>query len=260
VTSHVVHLGDCLDRLTGMESLADKSIDHVITDPPYSKVVVTSSKTTRYRSAEARIASQGKTAPMHETRDLGYAGLEEGQRRAVAAHLARIARRWVIVFCDAESLSAWRTELESGGARHVRMGAWVMPNFTPQFTGDRPGTGWEAFEIAYGKNVGRMRWNGGGNCSVYEFIRTPNGTAERDALGHPSPKPLPLMEALIRDFTDPGETILDPFAGSGTTGVAAKRLGRSFIGWERDPKYHAIALKRIENTREQLRMFEGFGT
>lgn len=60
------------------------------------------------------------------------------------------------------------------------------------------------------------------------------------------------MEALVRDFTDPGETVLDPFAGSGSTGVACRKLGRAFVGWERDPKYAAIARRRIEETREQL--------
>lgn len=69
---------------------------------------------------------------------------------------------------------------------------------------------------------------------------------------HTTQKPLWLMEALVRDFTDPGEVVLDPFAGSGTTGVAAKRLGRGFIGWERDPKYAAIAERRIRDAREQL--------
>ena len=68
-------------------------------------------------------------------------------------------------------------------------------------------------------------------------------------------KPLSLMEKLIRDFTDPGDLILDPFAGSGTTGVAAIRLGRRFIGWERDPKYHAIAVKRLEDAKEQFEIF-----
>ena len=64
------------------------------------------------------------------------------------------------------------------------------------------------------------------------------------------------MERLILDFTDPGDLILDPFAGSGTTGVAAVRLGRRFVGWEKDPKYHAIATKRLAGTREQLSLLE----
>jgi len=69
---------------------------------------------------------------------------------------------------------------------------------------------------------------------------------------HETQKPISLMEELTRDFTDPGELVCDPFAGSGTTGVACKHLGRRFVGWERDPKYYAIALQRIAYTREQL--------
>jgi site-specific DNA-methyltransferase (adenine-specific) len=71
---------------------------------------------------------------------------------------------------------------------------------------------------------------------------------------HTTQKPLALMEALIRDFTDHGELICDPFAGSGTTGVAALRMGRRFIGWEKDPRYHAIAMKRLSAAREQLEL------
>lgn len=71
---------------------------------------------------------------------------------------------------------------------------------------------------------------------------------------HPTQKPISLMQALVRDFTDPDDLILDPFAGSGTTGVACRRLGRRFIGWERDPKYAEIARSRIDAAREQLAM------
>jgi site-specific DNA-methyltransferase (adenine-specific) len=53
------------------------------------------------------------------------------------------------------------------------------------------------------------------------------------------------MLALVADFTDPEETILDPFAGSGTTGVACLRLGRKFIGIEKDPTYFALACERL---------------
>ena len=53
------------------------------------------------------------------------------------------------------------------------------------------------------------------------------------------------MLELVELFTDPGESVLDPFAGSGTTGVACLRLGREFIGIERDPKYFALACERL---------------
>lgn len=64
------------------------------------------------------------------------------------------------------------------------------------------------------------------------------------------------MEALVADFTDSGETVLDPFAGSGTTGVACLRLGRNFIGWEKDTWYHSAAMRRLAGTREQLGLLE----
>src|SRR5690606_30919467 len=118
-----------------------------------------------------------------------------------------------------------------------RSGIWIKPNGQPQLTGDRPGMGYESIAIAHAP--GRSTWNGGGRHGVWSFPVDANfSRVKRD---HPTQKPLGLMEALVRDFTDAGETILDPFAGSGTTGVACKRLGRGFIGFERDPKYHAIA-------------------
>lgn len=70
--------------------------------------------------------------------------------------------------------------------------------------------------------------------------------------GHQTQKPLALMDVLVRLFSDPGELILDPFSGSGTTGVAALRLGRRFLGWEMNAEYAAIARKRLGAAREQL--------
>jgi hypothetical protein len=58
---------------------------------------------------------------------------------------------------------------------------------------------------------------------------------------HPNEKPIPLMEKLVRLGSLAGKTILDPFMGSGTTGVAAIQMGRKFIGIEREPKYFDIA-------------------
>ena len=72
--------------------------------------------------------------------------------------------------------------------------------------------------------------------------------------GHQTQKPLALMELLVRLFSAHGELVLDPFAGSGTTGVAAMRLGRRFLGWEMDPAYVAIASRRLAAAREQLEL------
>ncbi len=72
--------------------------------------------------------------------------------------------------------------------------------------------------------------------------------------GHPTEKPLGLMAWCIQQMGEQ-EMILDPFMGSGTTGVAAIQLGRKFIGIEREPKYFDIACKRIEQAVAQGRLF-----
>ena len=72
---------------------------------------------------------------------------------------------------------------------------------------------------------------------------------------HPTQKPVQLMQWCI-GFLPKGESILDPFMGSGTTGVACIKLGRKFIGIEREPKYFDIACRRIEEAWKQPRLFE----
>lgn len=70
---------------------------------------------------------------------------------------------------------------------------------------------------------------------------------------HPTQKPIKLMAAIIRDFSKPGDIILDPFVGSGTTCIAAEREGRRWIGIEIDEEYCKIARRRIEIERRKAR-------
>ena len=79
------------------------------------------------------------------------------------------------------------------------------------------------------------------------------GQEERN--GHPTQKPLALMAWCIEQAENP-QSILDPFMGSGTTGVAAIQMGRKFIGIEREPKYFDIACKRIQQAVAQPQLFE----
>lgn len=72
---------------------------------------------------------------------------------------------------------------------------------------------------------------------------------------HPTQKPVELMKWCISHLPEGSNTILDPFMGSGTTGVAAVQMGRKFIGIEREPKYFDIACKRIEDAQRQGDMF-----
>lgn len=78
---------------------------------------------------------------------------------------------------------------------------------------------------------------------------------QRDESIHPTEKPVELMSTYIGNSTWPGELILDPFMGSGTTGVACARMGRRFIGIELDPKYFDVACDRIRKAYDQGDMF-----
>jgi site-specific DNA-methyltransferase (adenine-specific) len=80
--------------------------------------------------------------------------------------------------------------------------------------------------------------------------------SERDNFCHPTQKPVRLMHWCIEQAQD-ARTILDPFMGSGTTGVAAVQMQRDFIGIEREPSYFDIACKRIEDAQRQGFLFDG---
>ncbi|MDQ0022957.1 hypothetical protein J2X90_000743 [Variovorax paradoxus] len=103
-----------------------------------------------------------------------------------------------------------------------------------------------------------LGWQKGG-YGVYAFRRPfppPSRISENDGLqaAHPTQKPIALMAWCIERLGKPG-TILDPFMGSGTTGIAAVRLGCKFIGVEREPKYFDIACRRIEQAANQGQLF-----
>ena len=79
-------------------------------------------------------------------------------------------------------------------------------------------------------------------------LRNPNNLERQ----HPSPKPVSMLKAIINNFTNPNDLILDPFLGSGTTAVACKELGRRCIGIEINSTYCDIAIKRLKNTQKDL--------
>jgi site-specific DNA-methyltransferase (adenine-specific) len=125
------------------------------------------------------------------------------------------------------------------GERWVRAGVWDRTDGMPQLSGDRPAQGAEGVAIMHGRTI-KKRWNGHGLRGLWTY------GVERGDRHHPTTKPLGLMLRLVEIFTDPGDLVLDPFCGSGTTGVACIRLGRRFIGIEKDATYAAVARERLE--------------
>lgn len=96
------------------------------------------------------------------------------------------------------------------------------------------------------------------DCGVSDLFSFPN-KKEKNADGlniHDSQKPVGLMQTLIRNSSNEGDIVLEPFCGSGTTCIAALRENRKYIGIELDPKYYEVAKKRIETELSQLKLFD----
>jgi site-specific DNA-methyltransferase (adenine-specific) len=205
-----LYLGDCREVLPTLGM-----VDHVITDPPFGA------------ATHAGARSQNSL----DVSIIDFAAITGDDLAALSRTFVGLAARWVLMTCE------WRhaASLESAGLPLIRLGVWVKPNGAPQFSGDRPGMGWEAIALLHRK--GRKRWNGGGHHAVW--------TCPIERGEHKTQKPIRLLHNWVCAFTDIGETILDPFMGSGTTGVAAVQLSRKFIGIEIEPRYFDIACRRI---------------
>lgn len=206
-------------------------IDVTITDPPYSEGT--------HKGARGKGASTGGKHKL-----LTFDCLPPAELIESLGLLCSISRRWVVSFSDMTQMAHVAL---SNALPLVRVGVWTKNDPAPQFTGDRPATGWESVLILH--REGAKRWNGGGKPAVWRtnIVKTDGE--------HPTQKPLPLMESIVALFTDASELVFDPFMGSGTTGVACMGLGRRFVGVEKDPAYFDVACKRVEATQAQGRLF-----
>lgn len=236
--SVTLYLGDCREVLPTLEQ-----VDHIITDPPYSEHTHKA-----VRSSKVKAGHPKERGNWERNVDLGFVHLSPELRALCSAEFARLAQRWVLVFSDLESAHLWRDDLTSDGLDYVRTGIWHKTGSTPQFSGDRPATAVETITICHPK--GRKRWNGGGGHAFWSVSIVQNrGDVERL---HTTQKPEPLMRALVEQFTDPGETILDPFAGSGTTAMAAKYLGRKCVLIEEDEARAEVCATRLASAQDTL--------
>src|SRR6185437_223370 len=201
------HKSSCLEFI---RTLPDKSVDVAIFDPPYDE-----------KTHDGALNAE----------DIDFTPIVDFEHVTEAL---RVTKRWVLCFCALEQLGAYQAK---AGDAWIRAGIWVRHS-GPQKTGDRPGQAAEGIAIMHSE--GKKKWNGGGKAAIWNHPIEPS----KGRL-HPTQKPVGLMEMLIRDFTEHGETVLDCFAGSGSTGVAAVGLGRLFVGCEETEKYFKIATRRL---------------
>ena len=210
--------GDAFSLLREMD---EKTVDCVITDPPYTE-------RTHSKARSNKGTQNSKAVDFDEFTD---------QRLMDSLAMAgKVSKGWVIATLDYRHAVMIDHEPPEG-LKCQRIGVWVKTNPTPQMTGDRPAQGWEAIAYLH-RRKGRSSWNGGGHHGNY-VLPVVQGS------GHPTSKPVPMLEDLVRKFTNEGDTILDPFAGSGSTLRAAKNLDRRAIGFEIEEKYCEIIAQRL---------------
>lgn len=252
---NAVHHGDCVDLMSDMP---DASVDLIFADPPYNLQIGP-----EYGRPELRRPEGGKVAGVDESWDK-FAGFAEYD--AFTQAWLREARRvlkpngaiWVIgAYHNVFRLGA---SLQDLGYWVLNDVLWVKTNPMPNFRGRR-------FTNAHETLIWAARSKDSRHVFNYEAMKTANdglqmrsdwripicGGAERlkDEEGkkaHPTQKPEALLYRVILASTHPGQVVLDPFFGAGTTGAACRRLGRHWIGLEADESYVALAKKRIAET------------
>ena len=116
---------------------------------------------------------------------------------------------------------------------------------------------WDKLNSMPSYSDGETAWTSLDGVTIKKIALCNNGMASnRDGMRvHPTQKPVQIMEWCL-SFVPDAVTVLDPFMGSGTTGVACHNMGKTFVGIEREPKYFEIACKRIEQAQAQLSLFD----
>ena len=225
-------LGDCLDPVTGLASISDGGVDHVITDPPFSE----RTHDGQAYPGRANMADKGWSSAV----GLTYDNLDPSDVPKYAAQLSRIRKRWALVMMSHDLFPAWEAAMLGYSFPPIPM---IQEGRSVRLSGDGPSswTDWLLVNRAVGLVDG---------TKPGAYIGKPE-RGDNPVNGH---KPIWLMERILRDYTKPGDLVCDPFAGSGTTGVACIKMGRRFLGWEKKPEHFAYAERRMRAAREQLEL------
>lgn len=224
-----LRLGDCLEIMSRMSK---NSVDAIITDPPYG-----------LNDGKGKVTKRGNELVNFN------AGEWDNELPLTWIKEARNVVRegcWVLSFTDNTSVGAVWQKMVNVELNPKHTFYWIKNNPPPQ-----PRKNFASgVETAVAATKGAVKkWNGGGWELNYFFCPI---VTNRDRTLHPTQKPVSVMKYLINILTEPGDTVLDPFMGSGTTGVACVQTGRNFIGIEIDPDYYAIAERRINEAKLQM--------
>lgn len=259
-----LYLGDCINV---MKTLPTGSVDAIVTDPPYGQTNEAYDSPIAFDPAVwrecYRVAADNASL-------VSFAGSPTYHRIASAIEAAgwRVRQMWGWVYRDGLITSAWPKE---GFDR-------LAPAFDPIVYAtkgkvllnlEREGESWKCWSSRSGETysvrsrsrnaplMGKGHWPrtivASDGIEGFQYFVLSRGQDRLGRTGHPNQKPLALVRWIVAKL--PAQTILDPFMGSGTTGVACEAENRSFVGIEQAPVYHAIAAKRLTDLANNRPLF-----
>lgn len=211
-----LRLGRWQDVLSDVERC-----DSLICDPPYS----------------ARVHEgycDGAGSP-HSPVGVSYAALDEDNADKLASQWSQRVGRWVAIFCDHVAFAWHELAWRSRGWHTFATVPMIRSDAIPRLCGDGPTCNCDWIMIARR----RVRDCMDGSRPGWYLAKTPRG------VGIVGAKPLDVMRAIVRDYSRPGDLVVDPFAGSGTTALACAIEGRRCITSEQDQRHYEIARKRL---------------
>ncbi len=210
-------LGDCLDEVAKFDDL---SIDLLLTDPPYGIDFQSNHRTATPKFDKLPNDEKQSLGLLDEVLKTTYPKLKDNSH--------------IYIFTSWKVLGEFKEVI--GNYFNIKnVLVWVKNNWS---MGDLEGAYAQQYEMIIFAEKGRRHLNGDRDTDVLNFDRVAN-------LQHPTEKPIPLLKFLIEKSSQEGETLLDPFMGSGSACVAAKKLNRKYVGIEIDEQWHRIAKQRI---------------
>lgn len=237
-----LYQGDCLEL---MKEIPDESIDMILCDLPYG---------TTCNEWDKKIDLSALFQQYHRIiKEHGAIALFS--QMPFSADLVNADRRhfryeWI-----------WQKSQGTGHLNANRMPLKIhesilifyekLPTYNPQKTAGKPYSRWlcEKYSTNYGKYTAFHSHSDDGSRYPVDVVKFPQCNCSKEKPVHPTQKPVPLLEYLIRAYTNEGETVLDNCMGSGSTGVACVNTNRDFIGIELEENYFKIAKERIEKAK-----------
>lgn len=237
----ILHNQDCIEVMTSIE---ENSVDLILTDPPYNLGNFMRDRDTNLKKMRDNFFGSAGWD------DLSFEEWEESMDRFFEESV-RVLKHGgsMIVFMAIIKVESIIKIAERHGLYYKTTGIWHKLNPMPRNMNLHFVNSTETWiYFTYKKKTGTFNNDG---KMIHDFIETAVASnGERRFGKHPTQKPVKLMEFFVNVLSNENDTILDPFMGSGSTGVAAIKNDRNFIGVELNEKYYNIARQRIEEVWE----------